>query len=82
MMGMLGDKKKMIQLILSESPAKAEEKEVPQGLEGDFSKAHDAMAKDLIEGFKAGDPGMVSRALKQFIKLCSKEEDYSEIEGE
>ena len=82
MLGLLGDKKKMVSLILSEYPKKAEEKEVSQGLESDFSKAHDAIASELIEALKAGDPGKVSRSLKSFIKLCSKEEEYSEPEGE
>lgn len=78
-MGLLGDKKKMVSLILSERP-KIEEKEVSQGLEGDFSQAHEATAKTIIEAIQAGDPGMVSRALKQFYQLCEKEEDYSEVE--
>lgn len=81
MLGLLGDQKKLVQLILSESP-KPVEKEVPQGLEGDFSKAHDSIAKDLIEGIKSGDPRMVSRSLKQFVQLCEKEEEYSGEEGE
>lgn len=80
-MMMLGDKKKMVQLILSESP-KAQEKEVPQGIESDFSKAHDSLANDIIEAIKEGEPGKVSRSLKQFIKLCGKEDEYSVEEGE
>lgn len=81
MMGLLGDNKKLVQLILSESP-KTIEKDVPQGLEGDFSKAHDSLAEELINGFKSGDPRMVSRSLKQFIQLCGREEEYSVEEGE
>lgn len=80
MLGMLGDKKKIAQLILSERP-KVEEKAVPQGIEADFSQGLDALASDLVEGLKGGDPGMVSRSLKQFIKLCMKEGEYSEEEG-
>ena len=81
MMGLLGDKKKAVSAILSES-MKPQEKEVSQGLEGDFSKAHDLIAKDLIEGIKSGDPGMVSRSLKHFVQMCEKEEEYSESEVE
>jgi hypothetical protein len=81
MMGLLGDKKKAAQLILSEAPKK-QEKDVPQGIEADFSQAHDAIAKDIIDAVQAGDPGMVSRALKQFVKLCSKEDEYSVDEVE
>lgn len=82
MMGLLGgDKKKMVQLILSESP-RPQEKEVSQGLEGDFSKAHELIAKDFIDGIKSDDPGKVSRSLKQFIMMCEKEDEYSEPEGE
>lgn len=82
MMGLLGDNKsKIVQLILSEGH-RPEEKSVPQGLEGDFSKAHDLIAKDLIEGIKSGDPGKVSRSLKSFIQMCEKEEEYSVEEGE
>ena len=68
-------------MILSESP-NAEVKQVPQGLEGDFSKAIDSLASDIIEAVKSGEPGKVSRSLKQFIKLCEREEEYSVEEGE
>jgi hypothetical protein len=81
MMGLLGDKKKIASLILSESP-RPQEKEASQGIEGDFSKAHDQIAKDLIDGIKSGDPGKVSRSLKHFIQMCEKEEEYSEPAGE
>lgn len=81
MLGLLGDKKKIAQIILSEAPVKAEEKKVPQGIEADFSKAHDALAGDIVKGVQDGDPGMVSRSLKQFFKLCAKEGEYVE-EGE
>lgn len=81
MMGLLGDKKRIVQLILSQTHEPVKEKEVPQGIEADFSKAHDALASDMIDGFKNGEPGKVSRSLKQFIQLCMKEDEYSE-EGE
>ena len=81
-MMMLGDKKKMVQLILSESPGKPEEKEVSNGLEADFSKAHEALAKEVIDGIKSDDAMKVSKALKKFYMLCEKEEEYSELEGE
>lgn len=83
MMGLLGDKKKIASVILSEvhAPKRPEEKNVPQGIEADFSAAHEALASDIISGIKDGDPGMVSRSLKQFFQLCEKEGDYTE-EGE
>lgn len=81
MLGLLGDQKKLVQLILSERPM-AEEKEVPKGLEGDFSAAHEAAAKELIDGIGAGDPRMVARSIKQMIMLCEREEEYSVEEGE
>lgn len=77
MLGLLGDKKKMVSLILSEKQ-KPKETEVPQGLEADFSQAHESLAKEFIEGIKNDDPGMVSRSLKQFIQLCVKEDDYTQ----
>jgi hypothetical protein len=80
-MMLLGDNKKLVQLILSESHA-PKEKEVPQGLEGDFSKAHESIAKELIEAIKSGDPRTVSRSLKTFMQMCEKEEEYSVEEGE
>lgn len=82
MLGMLGDKKKIAQLILSEKPKMATEKAVPQGIEADFSDAHEALAGDLVKGIQSGDPGMVSRSLKQFIQLCMREDEYSVEEGE
>lgn len=82
MLGMLGDKKKIASIILSESPKKIEEKNVPQGLESDFSIGLESLASEMIEGLKNGEPGMVAKALKQFIILCKKEEEYSEPEGD
>lgn len=82
MLGLLGDKKKISQIILSEHAKKPEEKEVPQGIEADFSKAHDAFSGDIIKGIQSGDPGMVTRSLKGLIKLCLKEDEYSDPEGE
>lgn len=82
MLGMLADKKKIAQVILSESPKKLKEESVPQGIEADFSQAQESLAGEIIEGLKNGDPRMVSQALKQFIVLCDKEEEYSEPEGE
>jgi len=82
MLGLLGDKKKMAQIIISESHKQPEEKDVPQGLEADFSKAHEASISDFMQAIKQDEPGKASLALKQFIKLCSKEDEYSEPEGE
>lgn len=78
---LLFDKKKIAQVILSERPKKIE-KDVPQGIESDFSMGLDSLAGEIIEGLKNGEPRMVSQALKQFIQLCLKEEEYSEPEGE
>lgn len=78
---LLIDQKKMAQLILNEVH-KPKEKEVPQGIEGDFSKAHESIAKELIDAIKSGDPRMVSRSLKMFFQVCDKEEEYSVEEGE
>lgn len=82
MMGLLGDKKKMAQFIISESHKKPEEKNVPDGLEADFSKAHEAAMSDFMQAIKQDEPGKASLALKQFIKFCIKEDEYSEPEGE
>lgn len=81
-MMMLGDKKKIAQAILSESPVKVEEKPVPQGLESDFSKALESSASELIDGIDKKEPLRVAKALKQFMAMCSREEEYSEPEGE
>lgn len=76
-MFLLNDKKKIAQMVLSESP-KLIEKDVPQGVEGDFSVACEQCAKDLIDAVKAGEPRMVSRALRQFMAMAEREEEYSE----
>jgi hypothetical protein len=75
MLGLLGDKKKIVQLILAESPKKLD-KEVPQGMEGDFSPALEAYANDLIAAVKNEDPKMLVNALKELIVACEKEEEY------
>lgn len=73
---LLGAKKKIAQAILSEGPKKAKEKEVPNGLEADFSEALESLAGELCAAVQSGDPGMVSRSLKRFIHLCQKEGEY------
>lgn len=82
MLGLLGDKKKIVQLVLSERPSHMEDKKVPQGLEGDFSLACEAIGKDLIEAIKNEDPRGVSLAIKHLMKLSMKEDEYSEDEEE
>jgi predicted metal-dependent hydrolase len=77
MLGLLGNKK-IAQLILSEVPKMEVETEVPKGLESDFSKAHEALASEIISAVKGEDSLKLSRSLKQFVKLCEKEEEYSE----
>lgn len=73
---LLGERKKIAQVILSEGPKKAEEKEVPNGLEADFSDALESLAGEIVASVQSGDPGMVSRSLKRFIQLCHKEGEY------
>lgn len=80
MLGLLGDKKKIVQLVLSERPSHMEEKEVPQGLEGDFSLACEAIGKDIIEAIKSEDPRALAQGLKHLLKLSLKEDEYSEEE--
>jgi hypothetical protein len=81
-MFLLSDQKKIAELILKERVKKPEEKEVPQGLEADFSKAHEAVAKDLMNAVKADDAKGVCRAMKSFYHLCEKESEYSVEVGE
>ena len=77
MLGMLGDKKKIVSIILGEQP-KVEEKQVPNGLEPDFSSAYGAMAKSIIDAIKEGKPEVLASALKDFVFACDKEDDYTE----
>lgn len=81
MMGLLGREKKIAQVILSEM-AGPQKKDVPQGLEADFGGACDQCSQEIIEGIKAGDPRMVSQALKRFMAMAEREEEYSEPSGE
>lgn len=82
MLGLLGDKKKIVQLVLSERPRQTEEREVPQGLEGDFSLACEALGKDIIEAVKAEDATMLAKSIKHLMKLAMKEDEYSEVEDD
>jgi aromatic ring-opening dioxygenase LigB subunit len=75
MLGLLGDKKKIVSIILAESP---KHKNVPQGLEGDFSPAMEAYAKDVIEAVEAKDAKALAMALKELIYACQHEDEYSE----
>jgi hypothetical protein len=81
-MMLLGDRKKIAQLIISENHQAPKEKDVPQGLEADFSKAHESAMSEFMQALEQGEPGKASLALKQFIKFCIKEDEYSEPEEE
>ncbi len=69
------DKKKIVSIVLGEQ--KPEEKKVSDGLEADFSPAYEAAAKDIMEAVKSEDSAKLISALKGFVKMCEKEEDYS-----
>lgn len=75
MLGMLGDKKKAVSIILGESPM---EKKVPQGLESDVMPALESYAQDLIKAIEGKDAKKLASAFKEMIYLCEKEEEYSE----
>jgi hypothetical protein len=69
----LMDKKKVVSIVLGEKP---EQKEQSTGLEPEFSPAYEAAAKDLMEAVKTDNTKLAAKALKEFFKLCDKEEDY------
>jgi len=77
MMGMLGDNKKRVAAILGE--VKSYKKDVPQ-VEGDFSGAKEALAKEIIDALNEKDPKSLAKSLSHFLSICDKEEDYSEEE--
>ena len=77
MLGMLGDKKKLISIILAEKAPKPEEKSV-DGLEADFSSGYEGAAKDVLMALESKDAKALASAMKDFIMLCVREEDYSE----
>ena len=79
MLGMLGDKKKMVSIILGEKPSM---KEVPNGLESDIKPAMESYAQDLISAIENKDAGKLASAFKEMMYLCEKEEDYTEGESE
>jgi hypothetical protein len=74
MMGMLGDNKKRVAAILGEMTPK--KKDVPL-IEGEFSGAKEALAKEIMTAFEDKDPKMLAKSLSHFLALCDKEEDYS-----
>jgi hypothetical protein len=80
MLGMLGDKKKVVSIILGEQLPK--QKDVPKGLESDMLPAKKAIAQDLIKAIKGDDIEGVLKALEDHYYLCDKEEDYQEGESE
>lgn len=77
MLGMLGDKKKAVSIILGESP-RTEEKKVPDGLESDFSSAYGQMAKDILSAIERKSSEQLGSALKGMIQACLREEEYKE----
>lgn len=77
MLGMLGDKKKIAQIIIGERPM-TEEKKVSNGLEADFSSAYGAMAKDILSALEEKSPERLSQSLKSMIQAIVREEEYQE----
>lgn len=78
MMGLLGNKNKRISQVILSEMAGPQQKDVPQGLEADFGGACDQCSQEIIDGIKAGDPRKVSQALKRFMAMSEREEEYSE----
>jgi hypothetical protein len=73
------DKKKIVSIVLGEKPV---EKKVPEGLESDFSPALEASAGDMLSAFESKDAKKLASALKEFVMMCEKEEDYQEESSE
>jgi hypothetical protein len=77
MLGMLGDKKKIAQVILGEKP-KSMDMDVPTGLEADFSSAYSQMGMKIMKAFKEGDPKSLAMSIKELVMMAEREEEYSE----
>lgn len=81
MLGMLGDKKKIAQVILGERPM-VKEKDVSKGLEADFSSAYGQMGMQIMKAFKEGEPEKLALAIKDLVMMAEREEEYSEDQME
>ena len=68
------DKKKIVSIVLGEGKPKEEVK--AQGLESDFSPAYVAVAEDMMKALEGKDAKKLAAAIKEFIMLADKEEDY------
>lgn len=77
MLGMLGDKKKIAQIIIGERPM-VEEKKVSNGLEADFSSAYGAMAKEIMGAMEEKSAEKLASSLKSMIQAIVREEEYQE----
>lgn len=77
MLGMLGDKKKIAQIIIGERPV-VEEKKVSNGLEADFSSAYGVMAKEVIMAMEEKSAEKLASSLKSMIQAIVREEEYQE----
>lgn len=77
MLGMLGDKKKAVSVILGEMPMAKEEK-VSNGLEADFSSAYGQMAKDVMVALESKSPEKLASSMKSMIQAIMREEEYKE----
>jgi hypothetical protein len=78
MLGMMGDKKKLISIILSEKAHKPKEEEVSSGLESDFSGGYESIASDVMSAVKSGDSKKLASSLKEFMQMCMSEDEYSD----
>lgn len=79
MMGLLGDNKKKVAAILGDYKPVVKEKEIGP-VEGDFSLAKESLAGEIISALDEKDPKKLMKSLSQFMQMCDKEEDYSEVE--
>lgn len=77
MLGMLGDKKKIAQIIIGERPM-VEEKKISNGLESDFSSAYGAMAKEIMSAIEEKSSEKLASSLKSMIQAIVREEEYQE----
>ena len=82
MLGMMGDKKKLISIILSEKSPKPKEESVSNGLEADFSSGYEGLAGDIMSAVKSGDSKKLASSLKEFMQICMREDEYSDSDEE
>ena len=78
MMGLLGDKKKAISMVLSGKPEGLGPQSHEEKVETDYSAAMNSAAAEVMSAIETKDVSRLAKALESFDEVCESKEEAGE----